>query len=349
MTNENSALWLLKRGGPFEVGPAPYTRPGPDEVVVQARAIAVNPIDGMPVIAYRLILPWLKFPAVIGYDVAGEVFEVGERVTRLKPGDRVVGIACGTEKSRNRPAEGGFQQFPVLMEHMVTPIPDSLSFEKAAVLPLALSTAAVGLFQKDHLGLPLPTADPVDQLETVLVWGGSTSVGSNAIQLARNAGYRVVATASPHNFGYLRSLGAAETADYRSPTVIDELVTSIGDSPLAGSIAIGSGALPKTIKVAARTEGSKRVTSAQAGLIMRIEGRGARRHGIKISAIWGGSLKDNEVGPGIYVDFLPAALASGAYHAAPEAVVVGHGLAMLPEALQQLKAGVSAKKLVVTV
>ncbi|HZC11515.1 MAG TPA: zinc-binding alcohol dehydrogenase family protein, partial [Mycobacterium sp.] len=164
----------------------------------------MNPIDGMPGIFYRLILPWLKFPAVIGYDVAGEVSEVGERVTRLKPGDRVVGIACGTEKSRNRPAEGGFQQFSVLMEHMVAPIPDSLSFEQAAVLPLALSTAAVGLFQKDQLGLPLPTADPVDQAETVLVWGGSTSVGSNAIQLARNAGYRVVATASPHHFGNAR-------------------------------------------------------------------------------------------------------------------------------------------------
>jgi hypothetical protein len=91
------------------------------------------------------------------------------------------------------------------------------------VLPLALSTAAAGLFQQDHLALPLPAINPInppDRKETVLVWGVSTSVGSNAIQLARCAGYRVLATASPHNSGYVRSLGApaaASTPD-RQPT-----------------------------------------------------------------------------------------------------------------------------------
>jgi NADPH:quinone reductase-like Zn-dependent oxidoreductase len=349
MTDQNIALWLPKRGARFEVRPAPYASPAANEVVVRVRAVAVNPVDGLPGFLYRLILPWLRFPAVIGSDVAGEVVQVGAGVTRLHPGDRVLGHAFGVEKSQNRPAEGAFQHYVVLMSHMVSPIPDSLSFQQAAVLPLALSTAATGMFQQDHLGLAMPSADPVDRSEMVLVWGGSTSVGSNAIQLARNAGYRVVATASPHNFDYLRSLGAAEAVDRRSPTAVDEIVDRVGASRLAGTLAIGSGSLPKAIAIAARTTGSKRVASARPALLARIEGWRAPRHGVQVSGIWGGTLKDNEVGPAIYVDFLPTALATGAYQAAPDATVVGDGLARIPDALKRLRGGVSANKLVVTI
>ncbi|WP_329243560.1 zinc-binding alcohol dehydrogenase family protein [Actinoallomurus sp. NBC_01490] len=349
MTEQNTALWLRKRGAPFEVGPAPYTHPAANEVVVRARAVAVNPVDGIPRFLYRVVLPWLTFPAVVGSDVAGEVVEVGPGVTRLRPGDRVLGHAFGVEKSQNRAAEGAFQHYVVLLQHMVSPIPDSLSFEQAAVLPLTLSTAATGLFQENHLGLAMPGAGPVDRPETVLVWGGSTSVGSNAIQLARSAGYRVVATASPRNFDYVRSLGAAEAVDRRSRTAVDEIVERIGDGPLAGTLAIGTGSLAPSVAIAHRTTGSKRVTSAQPERVTRLRGPRARRPGVRVSGIWGGTLKDNEVGPAIYVDFLPAALATGAYRAAPDATVVGDGLARIPDALRRLRDGVSAQKLVITV
>jgi NADPH:quinone reductase-like Zn-dependent oxidoreductase len=348
MSPQNTALWLPKRGGAFEVGPAPYTPPAADEVVVRVRAVAVNPIDGLPGFLYRLALPWLAFPAVVGSDVAGEVVETGAGVTRLRPGDRVLGHAFGVDKSRNRAAESAFQHYVVLMQHMVSPLPDSLTFARAAVLPLALSTAATGMFQRDHLGLALPGAEPADRAETVLVWGGSTSVGSNAIQLARNAGYRVVATASPHNFEHVRALGAAHAVDRTSPTAVRELLELIGDGPLAGTLAIGSGSLPRTIAIAARAPGTRRIASAQPALFTHLMRPRARRHGVRVSSIWGGTLKDNEVGPAVYTGFLPAALATGAYRAAPDATVVGHGLAHIPDALRELKGGVSARKLVVT-
>ncbi|MFF5405089.1 zinc-binding alcohol dehydrogenase family protein [Streptomyces misionensis] len=348
MTRQNTALWLPKRSARFEVGAAPYTPPATNEVVVRVRAVAVNPVDGIPGFLYRFALPWLTFPAVVGSDVAGEVVETGPGVTRLRPGDRVLGHAFGVEKSQNRAAEGAFQHYVVLMQHMVCPIPDSLSYAQAAVVPLAVSTAATGMFQQDHLGLALPCAAPAERAETVLVWGGSTSVGSNAIQLARNAGYQVVATASPHNFDYLRSLGAAEAVDRGSPTAVEEIVERIGDRPLAGTLAIGSRSLAKTIAIAARTAGGRRIASAQPALFTRVAGRRAPRQGVRVSSIWGGTLKDNEVGPAIYADFLPTALATGTYRAAPDATVVGHGLAQIPDALRRLRAGVSAQKLVVT-
>src|SRR5215471_9319411 len=62
MTHDNSALWLPKRGARFEVGPAPYTPPAAGEVTVRVRAVAVNPVDTIPGLAYRLIMPWLGFP-----------------------------------------------------------------------------------------------------------------------------------------------------------------------------------------------------------------------------------------------------------------------------------------------
>lgn len=345
----NTGLFLPRPGRRFEVGPAPYTSPGPGEVVVRVRAVAVNPIDSLPGIAYRVVLPWLRFPAIVGSDVAGEVVEVGAGVTRMRVGDRVLGMAVGVEKDRNRAAEGAFQQHVVLVEHMVSPIPLQLTFEQACVLPLATSTAATGLFQADQLALPLPTLDAQDRGETVLVWGGSTSVGSCAIQLAKGAGYRVIATASPHNFAYLRSLGAAETVDRTSRAAVDDIVAALDGSPLAGTYAIGRGSLPPTLAVAARATGSRRVASAQPAAAIRLTLLGRRRRGVRVTGIWGGTLRNNDVGPGIFVDYLPGALASGAFRAAPDALVIGDGLVQIPVALDRLRHGVSAQKLVVRV
>jgi NADPH:quinone reductase-like Zn-dependent oxidoreductase len=87
----------------------------------------------------------------------------------------------------------------VLLEDMTSQIPDDLSFEQAAVLPLGLSTAVSGLFLKDQLGLQLPAADKGEERgKTVLIWGGSTSVGSNAIQLAVATGYEVITVCIIH-------------------------------------------------------------------------------------------------------------------------------------------------------
>jgi NADPH:quinone reductase-like Zn-dependent oxidoreductase len=194
----NSAVWLRKKNsGRLAVGPAPYPHPREHEIVVRNHAVAVNPADWIIAIMGGLICPWLTYPAVLGSDAAGEVVEAGTAVTRFRVGDRVLGHAVGIEKNRNAAAEGAFQAYPVLLDHMSTPIPDHISYEQAAVLPLGVSTAACGLFQKDLLGLRLPAGHAPPAGETVLVWGGSTSVGSNAIQLAVAAGYDVITTASP--------------------------------------------------------------------------------------------------------------------------------------------------------
>ena len=241
----NEALWLVSRRGTFRVGPAPFTAPGAGEVVVEARAVAVNPVDAVPAVARRFVYPWLRHPTVLGTDVAGEVVAVGPGVSRFRVGDRVVGLATGQEKFRNDPAHGAFQRFVVLAADLTTPVPDAVALTDAVVLPLAVATAAAALFEPDQLGLALPPRharpDAREPGSTVLVWGGSTSVGNNAVQLAAAAGHRVVATASPRNFALVRGLGAAEVVDYRAPTVVEEVVAALDGHPLAGTFAIGSG------------------------------------------------------------------------------------------------------------
>ncbi len=257
MNPVNSAAWLNARPGQLEVGPAPYPTPGPHQIVVRNAAVAINPVDWIVQTSRRPVYSWIKKPAVLGYDLAGEVVEVGSEVTRFSTGDRMLGLALGAENDHNNTAEGAFQHYTAVSDHLASPIPDSISFERAAVLPLGLSTAACGLFQAKQLGLKHPSADPVPAGETLLVWGGSSSVGTNAIQLAVAAGYEVIATCSPRNDGLVSSLGASRSFDYHSPEIVTELVTALRGRQVAGAISLGTGSALPCLQVLSRCEGSR--------------------------------------------------------------------------------------------
>ena len=371
-TPANTAAWLDAPFATLKVRPAPYSSPGPDQIVVRNRAIAVNPLDRIKQSTGNLMYRWLPYPSVLGEDVAGEVVEVGSNVTRFRVGDRVLAYAVGMEKNRNHAAEGGFQLFTVVQSQLAAALPDNLSFADGVVLPLAISTAASALFQRDQLSLrhPVPrvSAPASSAGQSVLVWGGSTSVGLNAIQLAVAAGYRVVATASPHNHDLLRSLGASDVFDYRD---ISEITTALGNNDVAGILSIGTGSAEQCVAIAAAV-GAKRVAMTsmpvslsglpqRVGLSLGLVSLGLKmvgsnlalqltclRHGIRARFVWGSTLMSNEVGPQLWGEFLPAALAEGSYVSAPRAHVVGSGLASLQGALEALDAGVSARKLVVT-
>ena len=368
----NTAAWINAKNAQLEVGPAPYTRPGDDQIVISSRAVAINPLDWIIQVAGSLAYRWLNYPAVLGSDVAGEVAEVGKAVTRFRVGDRVLGHAVGTDTDSNSAAEGAFQHYTVVLERMAAPIPDAMPFEDAAVLPLATSTAACGLFQADQLGLRHPSVNAEPTGQTLLVWGGSTSVGSNAIQLAAAAGYEVITTASPRNFGYVKSLGAARVFDYASPRVVPDIVAALDGRTLAGAIAIGTTSAASCVRIAGACNGRKFVSIASPPvsfdrladgnrgrfelprLILRLITSNvalqvaSRRRGIRTKYIFGTTLKANEVSTVIYRDFLPDALAEGRYAAAPKPSVVGHGVQDLQHAMDIQLKGVSAAKVVVT-
>ncbi len=367
----NSAVWLPAKRAGLEVRPAPYTPPRENEIVVKNRVVAINPLDWLTQSMGDIFFPWIKYPFIAGSDVAGEVVEVGTAVSRFRVGDRVLGHAVGADKKRNSSAEGAFQEYTVLLAHMASPIPDAMAYENAAVLPLTLSTAACGLFQKDQLALQHPSAHPEPKGKTLIVWGGSTSLGSNAIQLAVAAGYEVIATASPKNFDYVKRLGAAQVFDYRSRTAVRDIIKALDRRLIAGALAIGVGSTGACLDIVHACKGNKFVSIATAPVPFDKAPNGRRRtlwliptmarmiaatagmtikaktRGIRTKFIFGTTLFDNEVGPMIYAEFLPSALADGRYVAAPDPLVVGRRLDQIPAALEAQKKGVSAKKLVV--
>lgn len=364
----NQAAWLPAKSARLEVKHAPYTPPGEDEMVVKNGAVAINPLEWLKQVAGDLMFSWIKYPFIMGSDLAGEVVEVGKGVTRFKVGDRVIGHAVGMDPKSNKSAEGAFQEYTILRANMASPIPSSMSYENTCVLPLCLSTTACGLFQKDFLALPYPTMSPKPNGKTVLVWGGSTSVGSNAIQLAVTAGHEVITTASPKNFDYVKRLGAIEVFDYRSMTVVKDIIKALQNRQCAGAFAIGNGSLKACIEILAASKGRKFVAQASVNLpdqmpsstigwvstglsiglsIMSMSLKSKVKR-VDTKFIFGSDLMANEVSRAIYEDYLPAALAEGKYIAAPEPQVVGKGLEYIQEALDVNKRGVSAKKVVVS-
>ena len=369
MSHLNKAAWLTAAEvRPLEIKSAFYTSPKADEIVVRNRAVAVNPADCFKQAWGDLIFSWIQYPCVIGSDCAGEVVEVGRGVTRFKAGDRVLGHALGMEARRNTSAEGVFQLYTVLSAHMVTPIPSNLSYEKACVVPLGLSTAASGLFQKDQLGLQYPSIHPKTTGKTLLIWGGSTSVGSNAIQLATAAGYEVLTTASPRNFDYCKKLGASQVFDYHSETVVDDLIHAFEGKTAAGAFTIGNGGAEASIEVLSKSKGEKFISMATYPFLYPKPQRFAtaqvtlnymswevshsircRLQGIRSKFIWATNIAFNEVGKAMYEDYLPEALAKGTFVASPEPLVVGRGLEHVQTAFDLLIHGVSAKKVVVSV
>lgn len=134
----------------------------------------------------------------------------------------------------NDPKHGGFQLYTVCKDIVVSPIPGSLSFEQVVVLPLAISTASTGLFKKDRLSLPYPTNASKPTGKAVLVWGGSPSVSSSAIQLAAAAGVTVVTVASSHNLQYVKYLGAKYAFNYKSLSAVDDIVSAVKGTDFAG-------------------------------------------------------------------------------------------------------------------
>ncbi|CZR65685.1 related to oxidoreductase [Phialocephala subalpina] len=369
-TPANTAAYLQSKKAPkLTVRSAPYTPAKASQIVIKNHAIAINPLDWLVQERGDIMFGWLKYPFIMGIDVAGEVVEVGSAVTRFKIGDRVIGFCTGTNENINDAAQSGFQEYTVVLDHMSAKIPDSMSYEKASVIPLGLSTASCGLFQTDQLSLQLPTSPARKQTgKTILIWGGSTSVGVNAIQLAVAAGYEVFTTCSPRNYELVKSLGASQAWDYNSPTVVNDMVKAFKDGKKknVGAMSIGQGAASFCLDILGRIEGDKFLAMASYPTPATLPKRFAFLYqiwtflsgivklyvkavmkGVKLGFIFGGTLVDNGIGKEIYGNYVEKALEMGDFKAAPEPEVFGRGLDKLQGAMEAQRKGVSAKKIIV--
>ncbi len=178
-------------------GDLPDPAAGPTEVVVQVRAASVNPVDWKIRNGEMRVITGHRFPRVLGVDFAGAVASTGRSVRAFTPGERVYGTA-----STFRGRDGGHAERVAVPATSLRRIPEPISFEQAAALPVAGVTAVNGLARCG------PLAD-----EQVLVNGATGGVGHFALQIAKARGARVTAVCSARNFELARKLGANDVLD----------------------------------------------------------------------------------------------------------------------------------------
>ncbi|KAL3431339.1 chaperonin 10-like protein [Aspergillus tetrazonus] len=290
MAAVNRALWKDEAGiaGVIRENAVPTTV-ADNEILVKVNAWAMNPADA---ILQDAALPAIKYPLILGEDVAGTVEKVGSEATgKLKVGDR-------TE-------QGAFQEYVILDYTLACKIPDSLSFADASVFPLCIATAAYGLFSKDYLGLLLLKINPTSTGKSIFICGGSSGVGSNAIQLSKAAGFEVITTCSAHNFDYVKRLGADKVFDYKDPSW-----GCIGVLQAAGDAA-------PSCEVATKSKHKLRVVASNP------VPEGMAPADIEVKMIFaGGTAIYYETSPATFAGYLPEALAKGLYQVAPTPQIV---------------------------
>jgi NADPH2:quinone reductase len=201
-------------GGPDLFEERDVEKPHPDagEVLIRVVAAGTNPVDAKFRAAGGSV--GLKAPIVLGVDISGVVEEVGPGVTDLAPDDEVY----YTPEVFGPNSNGAYAEYHVVKADIVAKKPASLSHEAAAAVPLAGGTAYEAIVRRLALRVG----------ETILIHGGAGGVGSFAVQIAKAAGARILASASSDNQEILKELGADMTVDYKSQDVTEVALDDTG-------------------------------------------------------------------------------------------------------------------------
>ncbi|MGC1578811.1 MAG: zinc-binding dehydrogenase [Beijerinckiaceae bacterium] len=192
----------------------PDPRPGPTEVLLRVRAVALNGFDPMVLRG----IPGLKtpLPMIPGADIAGEIVELGVAVKqgRWKVGDRVMVIPNQPDGMMGETKRGGCSDLVAVGETFLLPLPDGVSFLSAACLPVAYGTAL----------RMIETRGKLQPKETVLILGASGGVGTCCVQLAKSIGCEVIACASSDwKIARLRELGADHVINTEQQNYVAEI------------------------------------------------------------------------------------------------------------------------------
>ncbi|KAF5662847.1 zinc-binding alcohol dehydrogenase domain-containing protein [Fusarium heterosporum] len=193
---------------PLEVREIETPEPGPYELLVKNQIIALQPIDAK--IAKVAMLP-LPYPTILGSSFAGIVEKVGDQVTGFQVGDKVVGMkTAGASDSKY----SAFQEYSISPQITTTKVEDDETLDLAVRLVGNLPTLPPIFNYTLKLERPVPGEEPKSQGKRILVYGGTSSIGSIAVQYLTQAGYEVVTTFSPKHKDFVSKLGASKIIDH---------------------------------------------------------------------------------------------------------------------------------------
>ncbi|KAL4937924.1 hypothetical protein BDV06DRAFT_232245 [Aspergillus oleicola] len=323
---QHRAAIVSEKAGPMTTTTRQTPTPGPEELLIKVQAIALNPVDhyqrdhGFP--------PIPQYPTVLGSDIAGTVVSVGPDVPSgtPKPGARIAALASGFYQG-SKEDYGAFQDF-----------------EEGAILPLAVFTAWNGWY-----GAGFDVQTNLTEKEAVLVWGGSSSIGSLAVQTAKSMGFVVYTTASAKHHGYLNELGADWVFDYRDEKVVSQIIDAVKKNGFKMRLAYGAvpDSLTPILDVLKEVKGDEAAKIAYAPVLPddapTVEGIEAK---FAFPPTEPDALRKRFAQ--IFGDWLSNRLAAGEVVPSPHVQVVEGGLDGLNKALDVLKGGVSGAKVVVS-
>src|SRR5215207_11258104 len=206
-TPSSMMAWRVHEFGPpetmqFEHVPVPD--PGPGEVLIKVHAAGVGPWDGW-IRAGRSALPQ-PLPLTLGSDLSGDIQAIGPDVSDLRVGDQVYGVT-------NPRFIGAYAEYALASAAMIARKPTSLTYIEAASVPVIAVTAWQGLFDQAQRKAG----------QSVLIHGGAGNVGAYAVQLARRASIRTIATAATEQVAFVRELGADTVIDFQTQRFEDEV------------------------------------------------------------------------------------------------------------------------------
>ena len=214
------AAILNKKNAELKVDDIPVPEISEDEVLVKVEYAGVNPLDNMIVREeVKLITPY-KYPLVMGNEFSGVIEKAGSKVTDFKEGDRVYA---------RMPLDriGAFAEYVAIDKNAIAEIPDYLSFEEAACVPLTALTA----IQAFELMNP-------NKGESIFISGGTGSLGAMAIPIAKSMGLKVITSGSARNKERVTELGVDEFFDYKTQDYsemladVDYVLDTLGEKEL---------------------------------------------------------------------------------------------------------------------
>ncbi|KAK3358049.1 chaperonin 10-like protein [Lasiosphaeria hispida] len=367
-----------KKGGPFQVVTGTYPTPGPDEICVRNRAVGLNALDLKNLYHGQTVKAW---PEIFGIDAAGVVEVVGDKVTQFKAGDAVM---CSAGLGGRR---GGFQEVTTVPEHFAALKPAAWSFAQASSAPICYLAACAAITK--GLGISLPHLAPLDTpkedhvdyygeknpqvsninngdaepgdtsaatkppvaVRSVLVLGGSSGVGTSALQLLRIAlgpDAVILCTNSPAHNKRLVGLGATACVDrnlgakklvaaVKAATPSGKGVDAVLDA-VAGVGGDDSSGLWEVLRADGPKLYSNVFTGEEINVPDGVRGKPVFAH-MMLSVIKGGKAAMGKLGE---------LVEEGKYQLPLDIKVVGRSLEDIGKGLDRLQAGVSGTKLVVS-
>lgn len=369
------------KGQPFELQTRLTPKPGPDELLIAVKSVALNPADAI-MRDQGLFIP--TYPTVIGFDMSGLVLEVGENVPTggatdisFQPGiTRVAAYAASVWKSCD-PDYGPFQERCLVpWQHAVVLPDEGMSWNHAATLPVAVQ---VPLSAWDMMGI-LRVGESTDsssasfgtdinggeqtnnmaKREALLIWGASSSVGTMGVQTARllredsNSSFAAVyATSGLANKSYVRSLGADRVFDYKDSQVVDAIVSAAREDRLViRHCFLATGHLAPCQAVLKTFLGEdQEEKKAKIGSAPRVPPDAMAVDGVETIFVMPSMVEAERLEQFRYWigTWLRENLAKGTIRPSPEPSIVGKGLEAINAGLDKLVRGVSCTKLVVEV